>query len=598
MIAGTFAPKQDFVQEWHLYSIDLPREGVAGAGRPTLLEVPAGQALQARGAASIDAEAYALEVAGVGTYPVYPAGPVQVRLPVTLPQGDGAPADARIRVVYQACSDASCRLPVETVINVTVPSDPDGAAAPETTADTTQAATGMPPAQPTAPTVQPAAHDRPERLLGRTVAAPQLPPRQTDAHGMVWYTADTRAGVKAVLAHAAARDRATFIDFSAASCAVCKRVHATVFPLEPVTNALKQVERIVIDLDHAPELAAWQQQAFGTVARPFYVRVDPDGEHVAWHTAPTAGDADLIARFADFIAGGAGQALTVTLLAALFGGLAALLMPCTYPMIPLTIGFFAKQAEGGRRLLPLAGAYAAGIMVSFTALGLIIAGLLGSTPGGFAGNPWTNLVIGLIFAALGLSLLGAYSLRLPGFGSVAGSRGGYLGALSMGLTFAIAAFACTTPIVGVVLGQAVSTGDWWAAIVSMLVFSGAIAVPIFFLALSPSLLQRLPRAGGWMNEFKLVAGLVVIATALHFFAISDSAWNWGLLGSNGILAIWAAIALAIAAYVLGWIRTAHDTPVERVGLMRLFLAIAFTAIALYLAAGLTGAPIGPFAGLV
>jgi thiol:disulfide interchange protein DsbD len=284
------------------------------------------------------------------------------------------------------------------------------------------------------------------------------------------------------------------------------------------------------------------------------------------------------------------------ILLALLGGLFTLLMPCTYPMIPFTLTFFAKQASAGHRLLPLAAFYSLGIIVCFVGLGVLITGVFGSTLSNLAGHPLTNLFIALLFIVLGMGLLGAFLIRLPSGleNKLGGGRGGYIGALIMGLTFAVTAFSCTAPFAGAVLSQAVVIGSWTRAIIGMAIYASAIAIPFFALAMSPGLLKRMPKAGAWMNEFKVIGGLVELAAALKFLVICDVAWDWGIIGRNFTLSSWAAVSLIIAFYVMGKLRFSGDSPVEQIGLGRLFTGLIFLSVAVWLASGLAGNNLGLF----
>ena len=279
---------------------------------------------------------------------------------------------------------------------------------------------------------------------------------------------------------------------------------------------------------------------------------------------------------------------------AILGGLVTLVMPCTYPMIPFTINVFSKQAAAGTRLLPLALFYAGGIVGCFVGLGVLITGVFGAQLSTVAGHPLTNLVIGVLFIALGLSLLGVFLLQLPSgvMSHLGGARAGYLGALVMGLTFAITAFSCTAPFAGSVLAEAVASGSWTRAILGMAVYGGTVAAPFFLIAMSPSLLKRLPRAGAWMNEFKVVGGVVELAAALKFLAICDYDWHWGIIGRSFTLAVWGTCGLFIATYILGLWRWSGDEKVESVGAARLLLSGAFLALGLCFVAGLCGMNLG------
>jgi thiol:disulfide interchange protein DsbD len=234
-----------------------------------------------------------------------------------------------------------------------------------------------------------------------------------------------------------------------------------------------------------------------------------------------------------------------------------------------------------------------GIIACFVGLGVLITGVFGASLATLAGHPLTNLLIAVLFAFFGLSLLGVFFLRLPWLeGTLGGGRAGYLGALLMGLTFAVSAFTCTAPFAGTVLAQAVATGAWTRPVLGMAIYASAIAVPFFFLALVPGVLGRLPRAGAWMNEFKIVGGVVELAAALKFLVICDVAWGWGLIGRVPTLAWWAASAAFIGIYILGLVRLPGDAKVDEAGPWRILTAVAFLALALWLASGLAGNDLG------
>ena len=187
-----------------------------------------------------------------------------------------------------------------------------------------------------------------------------------------------------------------------------------------------------------------------------------------------------------------------------------------------------------------------------------------------------------------------FLLQIPGLG---GGRGGYIGALLMGLTFAATAFSCTAPFAGSVLAAAVATGKWSGAILGMGIYGLAIAVPFVLLALSPKALSRLPRSGAWMNELKVVGGLVELAAALKFLVIADHAWSWGIFTRTSTLVAWSVIALLCGLYLLGLIRWKDDERIESVGLMRLVLAGIFLGLAVWFGAGVAGTGLGAVEGL-
>ena len=196
----------------------------------------------------------------------------------------------------------------------------------------------------------------------------------------------------------------------------------------------------------------------------------------------------------------------------------------------------------------LAATYAIGIIAFFVLVGFIFALVMGDNPAFFAGHWLTNLIIGLVFLLLGASLIGIFVLRLPSsLLAVGGSRNGYGGALIMGLAFAVMSFTCTAPFAGLVLGSAALSGSWATAVIGMAVYASVIALPFFFLAMAPKLLKRLPGAGAWMNEFKVVGGLVEIAASLKFLYITDYYFAWGIIDRTTVLAAWTGIGLLIAS---------------------------------------------------
>ena len=524
----------------------------------------------------LTAEQTTQDLAGL---PVFPEGRVTLRLPVQLPTGDGAPLAVTVLVDYLACTHDACLIPViRGKVTLSVP--------------TVAAAVGTA-VKPVAATVQLSADEI--RAIVAEELARQLPKPDT---GIAWRHPQTVAEVEALLAEAAHAGTPALLDFTGPSCLNCQVMEKTVFRRGEVRHALARVLAIKVDTDPPNDaLAAWQQQRFQSQNRPLYVLISSDQKEQRWSQVFAPDDVPTMTRFLAFLSGGSGAdgggAGSFWLLAVL-GGLVTLLMPCTYPMIPFTVNFFAKQAAAGKRLLPLALFYGAGIVVCFVGLGVLITGVFGANLATVAGHPVTNLVIAGFFVLFGLSLLGVFLLQLP---FMSGSRGGYLGALLMGLTFAITAFSCTAPFAGSVLAAAVATGTWLTAVAGMTVYSLAIAIPFIALALSPGVLRKLPKAGAWMNELKVVGGLIELAAALKFLVIADYAWGWGIFGRTVTLVCWSIVALAVAVYLLGWIRWDGDERIAQVGPARLLFALAFAGLGLFFAAGLAGTTLGAFEGL-
>lgn len=277
-------------------------------------------------------------------------------------------------------------------------------------------------------------------------------------------------------------------------------------------------------------------------------------------------------------------------------GLITLITPCVFPMIPVTISFFTKQASGGRGgTFALAAAYGIGIVVSYTAIGLIVSAVLGKDGAqSFAANAWVNLGIAAVFVVFAFSLFGWFEIVLPGALTNAVSaqgRGGIIGALLLGLTFAITAFTCAAPFAASLLALSVQGERWWA-VLGFLVYAGTMAVPFFCLGLFPNLLKKMPRSGGWLNSVKVVMGFVELAAACKFFANADFAWEWNLVSRSGVLAVWTACGVAATLYLFNFYRFEHDEPLEHISVPRMLWGIVFAGLTLFTASGLIGRHLG------
>ncbi|MFT5142115.1 MAG: thiol:disulfide interchange protein [Rhodothermales bacterium] len=298
----------------------------------------------------------------------------------------------------------------------------------------------------------------------------------------------------------------------------------------------------------------------------------------------------------DFGTAGARAGLMGFLLLAIGAGFATLLTPCVFPMIPLTVSYFTKHAGNRSRAIRMAGAFGGSIVVLFTGLGIAMSVLVGAAGAQtIAANPWVNLFIAGVLVAFALSLLGLYELRLPNSllnyaNRQSNEKGGYLGVVFMGLTLTLVSFSCTAPFVGGLLAAAAG-GSWLYPLGGMIAFSSAFALPFVLLAIFPNALASLPKAGGWMNSFKVVLGFIEMAAAIKFFSNADLVWGWGLISRPMAIAVTIVIFMVAGAYLLGKIRLPHDTPVESVGVGRLMASIAFIAVSLYMIPGLLGAPL-------
>lgn len=285
--------------------------------------------------------------------------------------------------------------------------------------------------------------------------------------------------------------------------------------------------------------------------------------------------------------------LFVFLLFAIAQGFVALLTPCVYPMIPITISFFLRQGEQeGRKPFLLASTYAGSIIVTFALVGMLLAALIG--PAGtrrFAASVFANAFLGILFIAFALNLFGMFEIRVPtklqNYLSGKGRGGGYTGTVFMGLAFTLASLTCTAPFIGALLGYS-ATGDWFWPLAGMLGFAFAFALPFFFLALFPQYLASMPKSGGWLNSVKVVMGFLVLAVALKFISNVDAVRQWGVFSHSVVLAAWVTISIFAGLYLLGKIRLPHDSPVDGIGVPRMILSMVFLTFGLYLSTGLFG----------
>jgi len=265
---------------------------------------------------------------------------------------------------------------------------------------------------------------------------------------------------------------------------------------------------------------------------------------------------------------------------AVFWGIFSLLMPCTYPMIPITISFFTKQAsqDKGKRIA-LSLLYGLGIVLIFILIGVVI----GAPIIQFATHPVTNLVIGAFFVVFALSLLGLFNLEPPAFlmnmAGRARMTGGYLGVFFMGATLVVTSFTCTAPFVGSLLSFGASSGNLGRVVLGMGTFGLTMAVPFVVLSLIPGKLSAMPRSGEWMNTLKVTLGFVEFAAALKFFSNADVVYQWGLLPREMFLLLWFGILVITALYLFGVIRYHGDS--GEVGGGRLLSGTLFFLFALY-----------------
>ncbi len=243
----------------------------------------------------------------------------------------------------------------------------------------------------------------------------------------------------------------------------------------------------------------------------------------------------------------------------MLGGLVSLVMPCTYPLIPITITYFIKQGAGSRAHgLLLSGVYSLGIILSFTGIGFLMTLLLGAGgPTIFAASPWVNVAVGLLFLWFAGSLFGWYEIRLPfGLGSrlIGGQRRGTGGAFILGLLFSVVTFTCTIPIAATILAMAAGQHRF-AALLAMVAYSVTMALPFFLMGLFPAAIREVPRSGGWLNTVKTTMAFVELGLAVFYFSKADQVKELNLLNRWVVMGIWVAVAAVTVLYLLDFFRS-------------------------------------------
>ena len=287
-------------------------------------------------------------------------------------------------------------------------------------------------------------------------------------------------------------------------------------------------------------------------------------------------------------------------LIAFLSGFAALLTPCVFPMIPMTVSFFTKQSKTKAAGIRNAVIYGVSIIFIYVVLGLLVTAIFGADAlNALSTNVWFNIIFFILLVVFAASFLGAFEIMLPNSWAnkvdSQADRGGLVGILFMALALAIVSFSCTGPIVGTLLVEAASKGGI-APVVGMFGFSLALALPFMLFAMFPGWLNSLPKSGGWLNTVKVVLGFLELALAFKFLSNADLVLQLHLLEREVFLAIWIAIFGALALYLLGKITLPHDSPLSSISVGRLSLGLVVLAFTVYLIPGLWGAPLKIISG--
>ncbi|WP_231590687.1 protein-disulfide reductase DsbD family protein [Hymenobacter terrenus] len=281
-------------------------------------------------------------------------------------------------------------------------------------------------------------------------------------------------------------------------------------------------------------------------------------------------------------------------------GLAALVTPCVFPMVPMTVSLFTSGNDSRQRGILKALVYGASIIAIYVLMGVLVSVLLGEDGPNLISTHWLpNLIFFAVFVVFGLSFLGLFEITLPhkivNTVDTQADKGGWAGIFFMALTLVVVSFSCTAPIVGSILSLA-ARGERITPIVGMLGFSLAFALPFTLFAIFPSWLKSLPRSGGWLNTVKVVLGFVELMLALKFLSTADLAYHWHLLDRDVYIVLWIVLSALLGFYLLGKFRLSHDSPLDHLSVGRLLMAVAAFAFTVYLVPGLFGAPLPLLAG--
>lgn len=283
-------------------------------------------------------------------------------------------------------------------------------------------------------------------------------------------------------------------------------------------------------------------------------------------------------------------------LIAFFSGFAALLTPCVFPMIPMTVSFFTKQSKSKAAGIRNAIIYGLSIIVIYVFLGIVVSLIFGPAAlNALSTNVWFNLIFFALLMIFAISFLGAFEIVLPNSWANKADRqadkGGLVGIFFMALALAIVSFSCTGPIVGTLLVEAAAGGSQIGPIIGMLGFSLAIALPFALFAAFPGWMNSLPKSGGWLNTVKVVLGFLELALAFKFLSNADLVSQWHILEREVFIAIWIAIFGALSLYLFGKIQLPHDSPLKHISVGRLLLGLLTLSFTIYMIPGLWGAPL-------
>ena len=323
-----------------------------------------------------------------------------------------------------------------------------------------------------------------------------------------------------------------------------------------------------------------------TVEKPDSAKISSDDKNLRTTEADTAAKESLLWFF----------------IISFLAGLAAIVTPCVFPMIPMTVTFFMHDTTNKRKARTEAIVYSLSIIVIYMVLGVLVAVTLGANFNNFISTHWIpNLFFFIIFMVFAASFLGMFEITLPGWlvnkADKQADKGGYSGAFFMAFTLVLVSFSCTGPIVGALLVKSAG-GEILMPIIGMLGFSLAFALPFGLFAFFPSWLSGLPKSGGWLNSVKVVLGFLEIALGLKFLSIADQTYHWGILDREVYLAFWIVIFTLMGFYLLGKLKFNHDADLPFISVPRIILAIITFSFVVYMIPGMWGAPLKALSGYI
>ena len=329
---------------------------------------------------------------------------------------------------------------------------------------------------------------------------------------------------------------------------------------------------------------------------PAVTSVETKGNAIISPTPIDQNKADVAVKAAKNSNKTSNKSLLTIFIIAFFSGFAALLTPCVFPMIPMTVSFFTKQSKSKAEGIKNAIIYGVSIVIIYVLLGLLVSFIFGADAlNALSTNVWFNVIFFLLLVVFAISFLGAFEIVLPSsWGTTVDAqadKGGIIGIFFMALALAIVSFSCTGPIVGTLLVEAAAGGNQIGPIVGMLGFSLALAIPFALFAAFPGWLNSLPKSGGWLNTVKVVLGFLELALAFKFLSNADLVLQLHWLEREVFLSIWITIFIALAFYLFGKIQLPHDSPLTHISVGRLSLGMLSLAFAIYMIPGLWGAPL-------